>query len=69
MISEKCFFLEKYELYQFIRQITASIFCAYFFSLYFFLKLWRNIFMLGFRFLFLKTWLSITLKCKQKKNK
>ena len=69
MISEICFFLEKYALYQFICQITASIFSVYFFSLYFFFKFWRSIFMLAFPFLFLKSWLSITFKCEQKNPK
>ena len=63
------FFLEKYALHQFIRQIGTSIFSAYFFRLYFFLKFWRTIFILAFSFLFLKTYLFITFKCKQKKKR
>ena len=38
--KQEMLFLEKYALYQFIHQITASNFSAYFFSLYFFLTFW-----------------------------
>ena len=66
--KRKMLFFEKYALYQFIRQITASIFSAYFLSLYF-LDILANYFYASFSFFIFKNVAFFTFKCEEQNFK